>query len=268
VVPPVVIPPIQDANCKPILIFDYIGNGGAAVFKYKLCGDVEYSYHTFNLLPSPANYYTYPVYADTGFPYKCLVENSMELVSGDITITNNRYIYSGTSCTNTVVTPPTFRAWHFSSPGRPSKTNACANRTFTNVFYTNYQVGSVPAMGSQMYLNQELTSKVAGGNSWFNLQEALMDDNETVYRIDTNGILAEYAFCNAQPQGTLYSFRRDGSQPIDNPDSNFHLPYVDYLDANGVQQRFYADRTSMLCGQFYATAIVSKRYVIQCDNND
>lgn len=265
VVPPVVvIPPVQNVNCKPILIFDYIGNGGPAVFKYKLCGDSEYSYHTFNLLPSPANYYTYPVYSDTGFPYKCLVENSMELVSGDITITNNRYIYSGTSCTNVVEPTPTFRAWHFSSPGRPSKSNACANRTFTNIFYTNYQVGSIPAMGSQMYLNSSLTTKVSGGNNWFNLQEAFMDDAETVYRIDNNGILAEYSYCNAQPQGTFYSFRRDGSQQIDNPESTFHLPYVDYLDENGVQHRFYADRSSDACGQFYATSIVSRRYVIEC----
>lgn len=258
--PPVVTPPIVDANCKPILVFDYIGNGGPAVFKYKLCGDSEYSYHTFNLLPSPANYYTYPVYSDTGFPYKCLVENSMELVSGDITITNNRYIYSGTSCTNTIVTNPTFRAWHFSSPGRPNTANACSNTTFTNVFYTEYQTGNIPAMGSTMYLNQGLTSKVAGGNDWYNLQEAYIDI-PTVYKINPQGVLIDSQVCGSEPVYE-FSYRRDGSQIGGN--SNFHTPYVVYIDENGVQQTWYVDKDSDICGSIFARSIVSTRYVIQC----
>jgi hypothetical protein len=263
VIPPT-IPPVQAVNCKPILIFDYIGNGGPAVFKYKLCGDSEYSFHTFNLLPSPANYYTYPVYADAGFPYKCLVENSMELVSGDITITNNRYIYSGTSCTNTIVTQPSFRAWHFSSPGRNSSQLACGNTNFTNVFYTNYQTGNVPAMGSQMYVNNTLTTKVGSGNSWYSLQEALIDGDGMSYRIDNSGILAEFKSCTTQT-GTNYSYRRDGTQPIDDPNSNFHRAYVVYLDSSGNQQTFYADPTSELCGQFTATSILEEHHVINCN---
>lgn len=194
VIPPT-IPPVQAVNCKPILIFDYIGNGGPAVFKYKLCGDAEYSFYTFNLLPSPAIYYTYPVYADTGFPYKCLIENSMELVSGDITITNNRYIYSGTSCTNTIVTQPSFRTWHFTSPGMNNVGQACSNTNFTNILYTNYQTGNTPAIGSQLYQNQELTVKANGSNLWYGLQEAFIDDIGIVYRINGSGILVESDSC-------------------------------------------------------------------------
>ncbi len=263
VIPPV-IPPVQAVNCKPILTFDYIGNGGPSVFKYKLCGDSEYSFHTFNLSPSPTMYYTYPVYSDTGFPYKCLIENSMELVSGDITITNNRYIYSGTSCTNTIVTQPSFSAWHFSNPGRMNSSLACNNTNFTNVFYTDYQAGGVPAMGSQLYTNSEKTNKVGSGNMWHSLQQALIDGDGSAYRIDDNGILAEYQPCTSE-FGTVYRYRRDGSQPIDDPDSNFHRAYVIYIDTSGNQQTFYPDTTSEECGEFTATSIVEKRYVFECD---
>lgn len=263
VIPPV-IPEVQAVNCKPILIFDYIGNGGPAVFKYKLCGDSEYSYHTFNLTPSPDNYYTYPIYDDIRFPYKCIVENSMELVSGDITITNNRYIYSDTSCTNTIVSQPTFKEWHFTNFGRNSSTLACNDSMFTNVFYTNYQDGNIPAMGSQMYLNSNLTTPVVSGNLWYKLLESSIDGDGVVYRIDNNGILVESKSCSIQ--GTTYRYRRDGSQPIDNPTSNFHLPYVIYLDNDGVQQRFNADRTSMLCGSFVAREILEQHYVVNCND--
>jgi hypothetical protein len=226
VVPPA-IPPIQAVNCKPILTFDYIGNGGPAVFKYKLCGDVEYSYHTFNLLPSPANYYTYPVYVDTGFPYKCLIENSMELVSGDITITNNRYIYSGTSCTNVVVSQPSFRAWHFSSLGKNSPQLACGDTNFTNIFYTTYQTGNVPAMGSQMFIDSGLTTKVGSGDLWYNLQEAYSDD-PTAYRINNSGILIESYLCST-PECMTY---RIGSSSIDG-----NAVIVTYIDCYFKEER-------------------------------
>lgn len=198
ITPPVVVPPVvvPEAGCKKILTFDYIGNGGPTIFKYKICGDANYSQHTFNLLPSNVYPYTYPVYADLAFPNGlCIVENSMELVSGDITITQNRYIYSGTSCTSTPIpVTSTFKAWHFSSPGRDNTGLACNNTNFTNVFYTNYQTGSIPAMGSTMYLNSGLSTPVGGGNQWFNLQEAYLD-TPTVYKISPQGVLIDSSTC-------------------------------------------------------------------------
>ena len=262
VVPPV-IPEVQQVNCKQIQTFDFIGNGGPSVFKYKLCGDVEYSFHTFNLLPSRQNYYTYPIYADTRFPYKCIVENSMELVSGDITITNNRYIYSDTSCTNAIVNQPSFKAWHFNKSDRNSSALACNNSVFTNVLYTNYQGGDTPSMGSQLYLNSNLTTPVSGGNLWYGLLESSVDDDIMIYRIDNNGILIESNLCSLQER--VYRYRRDGTQPIDEPTSNFHLPYVVYLDRYGVQQTFNADRIAMLCGNFVATKILEEHYVVNCN---
>ncbi len=191
----VIIPSLTQVNCKKLMTFDYIGNGGPAVFRYKLCGDSDYSTKTFNLLPSPSTYYTYPVYRDINFPYNCIVENSMELVSGDITITNNRYIYSGTGCTNIIVNIPTFSAWHFSNPGIANGSLACANTNFTNVFYTDYQSGVTPAMGSQLYTNPERTNKVGSGNMWYSLKEALIDGGGGAYKVNDSGILAAYEPC-------------------------------------------------------------------------
>ncbi len=90
--------------------------------------------------------------------------------------------------------PPTFRAWHFSNPGRDNAGLACGQSTFTNIFYTNYQTGNVPAMGSQLYLNPDLSTPVGSGNLWYLLQESIIDQ-PTSYRIDNSGILAEFSFC-------------------------------------------------------------------------
>jgi len=46
---------------------------------------------------------------------------------------------------------PTFREWHFSSPGRASSGLACNDTSYTNAWYTDYQVGNTPAMGSTLY---------------------------------------------------------------------------------------------------------------------
>jgi len=192
--PPVVIPP---AGCKPILIFDYIGNGGPAIFKYKVCGDSNYSTHTFNLLPSTANPYTYPVYSDSAFTTKCIVENSMELVSGDITITQNRYIYSGTSCTSNppVVVPPIVsRAWHFSNVGNTTVMDSCGNNTFTLTLYTSPQNGATPLMGSQMFTDANLTTLYTGGNLWYNSKEASAG-TPTSYKINNAGVLIDSSTC-------------------------------------------------------------------------
>lgn len=189
--------PVVDVNCKKIMSFDYIGNGGSSVFKYKLCGDKEYSYQTFRLTPSPNTFTTYPVYLDVRFPYSCIVENSMELVSGDITITNNRYIYSGTSCTNTTNTTPNYRAWKFSSLGKNSVGLACNNTTFTNTFYTTYQTGSLPLMGSVMYTDSSLTIEVNGGNLWYSLQDAYNNNDKTIYKISNGGVLIENSKCSS-----------------------------------------------------------------------
>ncbi len=195
-VPPVtiIIPSLPQINCRKLLTFDYSGNGGPSVFKFKLCNDTQYSYHTFNLAPSISGYATYQVGNDTGFPYDCILENSMELVSGDITITNNRYIYSSTVCTWSIITTPSFRAWHFSNPGRNNSSLACNNTNFTNVFYTDYQVGNYPMMGSQLYLDSTLQSKVGSGNLWYNSKEAYIDE-PTAYRINNSGILIESKIC-------------------------------------------------------------------------
>lgn len=89
---------------------------------------------------------------------------------------------------------PTFRAWHFSSPGRNSSSLACDNTTFTNTFYSEFVGGTLPAMGSTMYLNSSLSTPVGGGDLWFNLQEAFADI-PTSYQINSSGQLIDFANC-------------------------------------------------------------------------
>ncbi len=93
-----------------------------------------------------------------------------------------------------VTPPPTFRAWHFSNPGRSSASLACSDTTFTNTWYTNYQVGSAPAMGSILYSSSALSTPISGGDLWYNLQEAFIDD-PTAYQIDNTGALAAFSVC-------------------------------------------------------------------------
>lgn len=62
--------------------------------------------------------------------------------------------------------------------------------------------------------------------------------------------------------GTLYSFRRDGSQVPENP--SFHIPTVNYVDPYGNPQTFYADPTSDICGSFYALSITTINYCLAC----
>lgn len=101
---------------------------------------------------------------------------------------------SSSSTTTTSTTLPTFRAWHFSSPGRGSTGLACNSLNFTNTWYTTYQVGNIPALGSVVYLTSALITPVNGGNLWFNLQEAFIDD-PTVYQIGVGGTLDNFLVC-------------------------------------------------------------------------
>lgn len=64
------------------------------------------------------------------------------------------------------------------------------------------------------------------------------------------------------PVGTLYGFRRDGSQEEGDP--SFHIPYVEYIDPSGNPAQFYADMTTDICGYFYALSIVANHYCIMC----
>ena len=109
--------------------------------------------------------------------------------------TYNDIVLTSPTTSSTATLQPTFRAWHFSSPGRPDQGTACNNMTFTNVWYTNYQVGTIPAMGSVLYSSSALTNPpINGGNNWFHLQESLIDGS-TVYQIGVGGTLDNFFEC-------------------------------------------------------------------------
>lgn len=76
-------------------------------------------------------------------------------------------------------------------------------------------------------------------------------------------LIASYDSCDEiPPEGRYYSYRRDGSQDPEDP--GFHVPTVEYTDADGNPQVFMADTTSELCGTFFATGIIAVHYCIEC----
>lgn len=92
------------------------------------------------------------------------------------------------------VPPPLFRAWHFSSPGRNSSSLACANTSFSNTWYMEFSGGTLPVLGGIVYLNSNLTSPVSGGELWYNLQEAFIDEPRS-YQIGNDGSLMNSQAC-------------------------------------------------------------------------
>jgi hypothetical protein len=97
------------------------------------------------------------------------------------------------TCELTVL--PSYRAWKFSNPGRNSSGLACGNSTFTNTWYTTYQTGYTPAMGSTVYTNSTLNSPVSGDNLWYNLQDAFIEGDARSYQINKSGVLSASASC-------------------------------------------------------------------------
>lgn len=91
---------------------------------------------------------------------------------------------------------PLSRGWVFSNPGRATAQMACGSTNFTNVFYMPYSGGTYPAMGMQMYYDEELTSPVAGDDFWYNSEEAYINGPAMSYRIGLTGKLEESHTCS------------------------------------------------------------------------
>jgi hypothetical protein len=100
-----------------------------------------------------------------------------------------------TDSEDSITPPPTFRAWNFSNPGRSSSGLACGNTTFTNTWYTTYQTGALPSMGSTLHSSSSLSSPISGGNLWYNLEDAFIDGTPTVYQIGNSGTLDNFFNC-------------------------------------------------------------------------
>lgn len=82
------------------------------------------------------------------------------------------------------VSPSTY---HFSNPGRNSSSLACAFTTFTNTFYSD---SIALDLDSVLYTNSSLTTRVAGGDQWF------QDGAEgTAYQINNSGVIIDFYNC-------------------------------------------------------------------------
>ena len=74
---------------------------------------------------------------------------------------------------------------------------------------------------------------------------------KNIYRTSTGG-----------STGTLYSYKRDGSQQPEDPE--FHRPYVIYIDTDGFEQTEYLSIDTDDCSEIYALSIVETRYAFTC----
>jgi hypothetical protein len=61
-----------------------------------------------------------------------------------------------------------------------------------------------------------------------------------------------------------YSYVRDGSQSCN---GSYHLPYVVYKDEFNVVQTIYLDECFDICDSFFASSILTTRYVTDCPVN-
>ena len=118
---------------------------------------------------------------------------------------------------------------------------------------TLYSLDSVLIVGSIVYSETTVPTLFNGGNLYWN------SDNGYSYRINTIGVVTAIFTCTG---GSMYRYKRDGSQQPEDPD--FHVPYVVYIDTEGVEQTEYLSMFTDDCSEIYASSIVEERYATAC----
>lgn len=120
-------------------------------------------------------------------------------------------------------TPKVSHSFSFSSPGRTSSSLACAQTSFSLTFYA---VDTFLQVGTQMYTNVDLTTKVGSGDLWYQL-----GIDGISYRIGNDGIIAEVVNC-APPSSspTTVSYHSLGGNPP---------AYVEGQDSEGFEDAGY-----------------------------
>ncbi|WP_281635415.1 beta strand repeat-containing protein [Flavobacterium marginilacus] len=89
--------------------------------------------------------------------------------------------------------------FQFSNPGRTSTSLACSQTSFTNKFYA---ATSILGIGTQMYLNADLTTPVVSGDLWYQL-----GIDGVSYRIDYVGRITETYSCSTPPVSSSNAFQ-------------------------------------------------------------
>jgi len=148
----------------------------------------------------------------------------------------------------------TSRAYRFSSPGRDSASEACSAITFPDTFYA---ASTSLGIGTQLYLDPELKTKVGSGNTW--RQEGI---DGLVIRIANDGTVAQFDDCGAgQPATTTYYFR--AAHPLGHTGRD----YIRYIDASGNEIEYEFTRyegTLGPCEEIIAQSILYKTGLLTC----
>lgn len=135
---------------------------------------------------------------------------------------------------------------------------ACSRTTYP---ITLYAAVNVPVIGTQFYIDPELTTPFSfpALTTYYYKR----DIDELLYPIFQNGKLVDNLQTCAGG-GSSYSYRRDGSQEAGNP--SFHIPWVDYINLVGAPARIYLDISSDTCSNFDALSIVHLEYAQDCND--
>ena len=123
----------------------------------------------------------------------------------------------------------------------------------SNIGLNLYSLDSELIIGSIVYSETTIPTLFNGGNLFF------PSDNGYSYRINTIGVIIAIFTCTG---GSLYSYKRDGSQQPGVPE--FHIPYVIYIDTDGFEQTEYLSIDTDDCSEIYALSIVETRYAFTC----
>jgi len=116
---------------------------------------------------------------------------------------------------------PSSYTFQFSDPGRTSASLACAQTSFTNTFYATT---STLGIGTQMYLDPNLTSTVGSGNLWYQF-----GIDGVSYLIDNSGKISQISNCGETPGSAMTSYYRSmGGIPPEDSEGFEDPGYVTY----------------------------------------
>ncbi|MFH6994551.1 leucine-rich repeat domain-containing protein [Flavobacterium sp. FlaQc-48] len=141
-------------------------------------------------------------------------------------------------------------AFRFSSPGRPTSSEVCSQTGFPDTFYA---ASSSLGIGTQLYLDQNLKTRVGSGNLW--RKEGI---NGLTYRIDNDGKVAETSSCTP----VLQSYWYKADDPVVSPQQD----YVVYISEDGDERTAYLSReeSGNPCQEIIARRIVRAIRVSPC----
>ena len=186
------------------------------------------------------------------FPVSTCIDKTSLTIDGPVSYQNVSWNDNTNCC------PPPIISYSFLfSNSRTSGSIACSQTSFPLKLYA---ASATIAIGTQMYVNPELSTAVGSGNLWYK-----SGAQGIVYRIDNTGKIAETFNCASAPTAPATQIYWYSAV---HPQAHNGTDFVIYIDANGAQQKITLPRTetggNAPCKKIVAQRIVSKAGVVSC----